>query len=248
MKHIATASRWNGSATLGDGWATFSGESGDNSPHQHLLLQLVIAHKNNVRINIVNHGEISSPALVIAANIKHQLQAGEVLLIYLDPESVLGRALTARCNNGYFLFDDSTRNALSAAACQQVGLALIKAIATHLNVPIPATETNTTSDRVERLIADLAHRAELPKTLSQFAQEASLSPSRLRHRISTIVGIPFRPYLRWLRLQRAMKYAATGASLTDAAHAAGFADAAHLSRTMRRHFGVVPRDVLRILS
>ena len=85
---------------------------------------------------------------------------------------------------------------------------------------------------------ELQQRAELPNTLSQFAKEAALSPSRLRHRLVEIVGMPFRPYLRWLRLQRAMKFIAGGASLTEAAYAAGFADGAHLSRTMRRHFGI----------
>jgi AraC-like DNA-binding protein len=32
----------------------------------------------------------------------------------------------------------------------------------------------------------------------------------------------------------------TGASMSSAAHAAGFADAAHLSRTSKRMFGISP--------
>jgi len=229
---------WNGKAELGEGWATFLGTSGDNSPHQHLVLQLVIALKNNVQINIASQGDIASPAVLIAANIKHQLQPGDVILIFLDPTSVLGHALTQRCKNGYLLLDETIRNTLSSEAHHRHGFDLVQAIATHLNVAMPRTGSSTASDRVERLVLELAHRAELPKTLSQFAKEAALSPSRLRHRLSAIIGMPFRPYLRWLRLQRAMKYFAAGASLTDAAHAAGFADAAHLSRTMRRHFGI----------
>jgi AraC-like DNA-binding protein len=36
---------------------------------------------------------------------------------------------------------------------------------------------------------------------------------------------------------------AAGGSLTDAAHEAGFADSAHLSRTFRRMFGVAPSSL-----
>jgi AraC-like DNA-binding protein len=48
-------------------------------------------------------------------------------------------------------------------------------------------------------------------------------------------------------LARALQAAARGLSLTDAAHEAGFADAAHFTRTMRRHFGVTPGSMLRSL-
>lgn len=238
MTITPSSSAWRGKAQLGDGWATFSGHSGDNAPHQHLAVQLVIAYKKNVHINIADGGDIAAPAIVVAANIKHQLMPDELLLVYLEPESVLGHLLTARCKSGYLLLDDNVRDALSAAAQQQEGRGMIQAIAKQFGMSMEQANANTATDRVERLITNLAHRAELPRTLNQFAIEASLSPSRLGHRITSIVGIPFRPYLRWLRLQRAMKFAAAGNSLTQAAHAAGFADAAHLSRTMRRHFGI----------
>ena len=47
----------------------------------------------------------------------------------------------------------------------------------------------------------------------------------------------------WLRLERAVAVFAAGGSLTDAAHAAGFADSAHLSRTFRRMFGLAPSSL-----
>ena len=238
MKQASTPSSWQCKALLGDGWATFSGHSGDNAPHQHLAVQLVVAHKKNVRINIADQGEIESPAVVISPNIQHQLLPGMGLLIYLGPESVLGHALTQRCVNGYLTLDDSTRKRMLTAALNKHGLGLIHAIATCLSLSMQQPIANTAPDRIEQLLASLPHRSELPKTLHQLAIEACLSPSRLRHRIVSIVGLPFRPYIRWLRLQKALKLATSGYSLTQAAHAAGFADAAHLSRTMRRHFGI----------
>ena len=49
-----------------------------------------------------------------------------------------------------------------------------------------------------------------------------------------------RQYLLWTRLYSALGELARGASLTEAALEAGFADAAHLTRTFRRMVGVVP--------
>jgi AraC-like DNA-binding protein len=65
------------------------------------------------------------------------------------------------------------------------------------------------------------------------------------HVFTESVGVPIRPYIRWLRLQRACGEMMKGATVTQAAHRAGFADAAHLSRTARRLMGTKPRDLIR---
>ena len=49
-----------------------------------------------------------------------------------------------------------------------------------------------------------------------------------------------RPYILWRRFLRVWELLSTGASLSSAAHAAGFADAAHLTRTSRRMFAFAP--------
>jgi AraC-like DNA-binding protein len=50
------------------------------------------------------------------------------------------------------------------------------------------------------------------------------------------------------RLHRAGRSLASGASLAEAALDAGFADQAHLSRSMRRAFGVTPATVAALVG
>jgi AraC-like DNA-binding protein len=76
--------------------------------------------------------------------------------------------------------------------------------------------------------------------LGQVAAAVGISASRLGHLFSDELGLPFRAYVRWARLQRAIDHARQGSTLTDAAHAAGFADSAHLTRVCHEMFGLAP--------
>ena len=80
-------------------------------------------------------------------------------------------------------------------------------------------------------------------SLESLAERAGLSPSRFMHVFTESLGVPLRPYLLWLRLQHAAGRLLAGESATEAAHAAGFSDAAHLSRTFRRILGTTPREI-----
>ncbi|WP_328411922.1 helix-turn-helix transcriptional regulator [Nocardia sp. NBC_00403] len=81
-----------------------------------------------------------------------------------------------------------------------------------------------------------------PIRLAELADAVHLSESRLAHVFSAEIGLPFRPYLRWLRLQRAVELLAAGHALTAVAHSAGFADSAHLTRVCRSMFGAPPSE------
>ena len=72
-----------------------------------------------------------------------------------------------------------------------------------------------------------------------------LSPSRYAHLFTTEVGLPFRRYLLWRKLNRSMQAFGRGATLTDAAFEAGFADSAHLTRTFHQMFGIPPSVMMR---
>ena len=75
---------------------------------------------------------------------------------------------------------------------------------------------------------------------AELARGVGLSSERLRHLFKEQMGLPMRRYVQWLRLLRALTQALGGASMTQAAVDAGFADAAHLTRTSRRMFGLPP--------
>lgn len=76
--------------------------------------------------------------------------------------------------------------------------------------------------------------------MEEVAAEAFLSPSRFRHLFVEQTGRALRPYILWRRFLRVGALSTTGESLSTAAHRAGVADAAHLTRTSRRMFGFPP--------
>jgi AraC-like DNA-binding protein len=81
------------------------------------------------------------------------------------------------------------------------------------------------------------------QSLAALAKVAGLSEGRFMHAFTESVGIPLRPYLAWLKLQRAAAAIVTGSTLAEAAYGAGFADAAHMTRAFKRMFGVRPSEL-----
>jgi AraC-like DNA-binding protein len=98
---------------------------------------------------------------------------------------------------------------------------------------------------VRRVLSHLRdQRAVLPDvSLKTLAGIAGLSRSRFMHVFTESVGVLLRPYILWLRLQRAACDLMQGTSVTSAAHRAGFSDAAHLTRTCRRMLGATPSEL-----
>jgi AraC-like DNA-binding protein len=74
---------------------------------------------------------------------------------------------------------------------------------------------------------------------------AFLSPTRFAHLFKDQVGLPFSRYMLWRKLTRAMVAIASERTIAAAAHAADFADAAHLTRTFYQMVGMAPSALMR---
>ena len=92
--------------------------------------------------------------------------------------------------------------------------------------------------RAERLLGIL--RDNPACSLPQLARKLRLSYTGTSHHFSRAVGLPFRSYRLWLKYFTAADLRFKGGSLTKIAHAAGFADSAHLSHMWQASYGLSP--------
>jgi AraC-like DNA-binding protein len=222
----------------------YLGPGATAAKHQHHALQLVWSPEKPILLE-TSTGSVQTHAALIPANREHSLSAtGQRLLVLLvERHGGLGRAL-------------------HQVACAADALDLAERLQS-VAFPEASLSSHELMRWSETLVAALGHadkrqalstairlaihyvEQQLPTTpsLAGAAQNASISPTRLTHRFTSEVGIPFRRFVLWSRLKRAAQEAATS-NLTEAAHAAGFSDSAHLSRTFRAMFGLAPSLVL----
>jgi AraC-like DNA-binding protein len=77
-------------------------------------------------------------------------------------------------------------------------------------------------------------------SLQELARELRLSYTGTSHYFSRVVGLPFRSYRLWLKYFTAADLRRGGGTLTKIAHASGFTDSSHLSRTWQASYGLSP--------
>jgi AraC-like DNA-binding protein len=173
----------------------------------------------------------------------------EILLVFVDPEGDVGAALRAANADPVRLLDGATtarlRAALPPGALDQAAVAAaLPKLLEILGADVPARKRmHPAVRRALEIINSLPAREQL--SLERLAERVKLSPSRLQHAFRDSVGLPLRPYVLWARVLRASEATLQGEPLTAAAHTAGFADAAHMTRTFRRMFGVTPSEMRR---
>ncbi len=81
--------------------------------------------------------------------------------------------------------------------------------------------------------------------INELAAGIAMSPSWLQHNFRAQLGVPIRRFRTWFRLKASALFMQRGASLVDAAMAAGFYDQSHFSNAFREMFGIQPGVVFR---
>lgn len=233
------AQPWSGSAQLSAGFGVFRGPIGDSALHAHYAHQLVIALEGEVGVAFPT-GPLRSAGMAVPAGLPHCVCAEEALLIYLDPLSAEGAALFSPKPTAALPLEPALCSQLLAAAGK--GQPLRPVLRRAFSLPSPSAPDSRMAAVAEALRARVADGG---IGRLQLAELANLSPSRFSHWFVEQTGLPLRSYRKWLRLEMALHRLAHGGNLTVAAHAAGFADSAHLSRTFRDMFGMNPAALLR---
>lgn len=223
--------------------------------HAHHAVQVTLGLRGGFTLESREQQISGAAAAAVAPDTEHAFQGEHVVVhLFVDPEGRLGRDLQRALFAAAPLvaIDASRLGDLPAkllaefeAGTQddrpliELGRALIAQLA-------PGSERDERPEaRVRKMLAWASERLDTQVSLSDAAAHVGLSSGRARHLFVESTGLPFRTYLLWLRLMRAVSLFSAGESLTDAAHGAGFSDSSHLSRTFRRMFGIAA-DSLRV--
>lgn len=173
------------------------------------------------------------------------------LMLFVDPESSEGSWLSATLRHDITMIPmerlDPIEPALRTLVERPEEVADIAALVRQcLSLLRPGlAPTRRLDARVTAVLDVIRDSDELRMSLDQAADTACLAPTRFAHLFKDQVGLPFSRYMLWRKLTRAMVAVASESTIAAAAHAADFADAAHLTRTFYQMIGMAPSVLMK---
>jgi AraC family transcriptional regulator len=220
--------------------------------HAHQAMQLVVASAGDHNVRGSDSDAWSTFSITaIATQQPHAIDvtgSDYGAVIFVEPETREGRAITQRCASGITEVGTSSLREISDAMFgawlnerKDETVANARRLVATLGATVDRAEV--TDPRIMSAIVYINQHLDRAITLDEVASYACLSPSRFRHVFVEQTGVGFRPYLLWRRFLLVWELLMKGGSLSEAAHAAGFADAAHLSRTSVKAFGFAPSGI-----
>ncbi|MBD2837996.1 helix-turn-helix transcriptional regulator [Pseudomonas sp. JM0905a] len=207
-------SPWQGALWMARDFCLLDGVAGSARPHAHYAHQALLAKATPLRLTL--EGEPCGGRFLLVESMRaHAIEdpSQDVVAVYAEPLAFSPATLRQMLADAPADLE-ALAGLLLAAPRQRLDLRIAKALAT-----------------VDALLEEKVSAAAL-------AQRACLSLSQLERLFSDQVGLSVRRLVLWRRLRLALRLALEGESLTRAALDAGFADAAHFSRTMRATFGI----------
>jgi len=242
---------WAGKLFLAPGLVLYIGGGGPADRHAHHAVQVVWARDGELEVEVDGRPRTRVRATIIPANTTHVFDASALPLMLMLVDAygqrgtelnrlaldAVGEDIANRFDETRASFPDTDLSPSEAAAWSQTALAALGVATSETRAPSRQTR------RAITYIEQALDAASVPR-ITEAAELASVSATRLTHRFTLEIGLPFRRFVLWMRVKRAVLASRNGGGLTEAAIAAGFSDAAHLSRTFRAMFGLSPSMVL----
>jgi AraC-like DNA-binding protein len=224
----------------------FLGTGITNAPHRHFTASLIFGVDGPFAFRSGRGPWRTAEAIVTGPNLLQSMdtRGSQVVIMQVDPETdAYVRLAQLFAEHGNVIEPDPAIAARLAATVRAMTKDDAFDAARVWNLALESLggewqRPHVLDPRVTQVL-DIIKRA-FPKAppVPKLAAAVGVSPSRLLHLWKDAVGIALRRYVLWLRLRHVVACVAIGRSLTEAAHEAGFADSAHLSRTFRSMFGL----------
>lgn len=221
--------------------------------HAHHAIQIVVALEGEGAIAGKEDVWRKGQGFIVRPDAVHSFNCNGALgaMLFVDPESAEGTWLGNSLRRDITIVS-GPRLASSAQELRkfieqpfesmEIG-ELIRHCVQALSPGVPPARR--LDPRVTTVLNAIRERDDLHISLESAAQKAFLSPGRFAHLFKEQVGLPFSRYMLWRKLTRAMVAIASERTISAAAHAADFADAAHLTRTFYQMVGMAPSVLMR---
>jgi len=226
---------------------------GEVPPHSHHAIQLSLMLDGAAAIRTTDGMWREGRGIIVRPDVEHSFnaQGGTGALIFVDPES----------GEGIWLQSVLTEDITFAPPARLQGC--LDELRTFHERPLESMDvgdlvrhcvaafcagappSRRLDERVTKVLKKIRESDELRMSLEEAAEVVHLSPGRFAHLFKEQLGLPFRRYMLWRKLTRAMLGIGRGSSIAEAAHASDFADAAHVTRTFHQMFGIPPSVLMR---
>lgn len=237
----------------GGGFLLLGRSEGIVRAHAHHAIQIVIALDGKPAIRADGTDWQTGEGFIVLPDVRHSFDGRGAVsaMLFMDPESNEGDWLRATLMQP-ITFVHGARIADCGLALRKFYERPLDGMDTHTlvrhcvqSLAVGAPPSRRSDPRIARSLRSINESADLRLTLEEVAATVFLSPSRFAHLFRQQVGLPFRHYVLWRKLARAVLAIGRGETMTDAAQAADFADAAHLTRTFNSMFGIRPSALMR---
>jgi AraC family transcriptional regulator len=221
--------------------------------HAHHAIQIVIALDGIAAICGSDGEWQEARGIVVRPDAEHSFDCNGALgvMVFVDPESSEGAWLSTWLRQDITIVPDTRLDSMVPELRRFVeqpdefaDIAALVGRSIHGLRPGLAP-TRRLDPRVTRVLDAIRASDDLRMSLDRAADKACLSSTRFAHLFKDQVGLPFSRYMLWRKLTRAMVAIASEGTIAAAAHAADFADAAHLTRTFYQMVGMAPSVLMR---
>lgn len=226
---------------------------GEVAAHSHHAIQIFVAIDGKAAIRQTGGPWSEARGLIVRPDIEHAFDARGATgaMLFVDPESTEGAWLQTGVAEDITLVPD-----VRVQHC-------VSALRTFLERPLESMEvadlirhcvrafyagvppTRRLDPRIASVLAAIRESDELRMSLEAAAELVHLSAGRFAHLFKEEIGLPFRRYMLWRKVTRAMLAIGKERTLAAAAQRGDFADAAHLTRTFYQMFGIPPSVMMR---
>jgi AraC-like DNA-binding protein len=216
-----------------------------STPHAQHGAGLLVGLDGDVIVTATGRPPVRARVIALPPDVLHAAHGeGPGVGLLYDPELVPHVAGYTRMRGGAFAVEGRLAARLVDAATQHrasLGRAdVLAGLAQEASRWI--ADASPPRRRLDRRVARLLDALRAPELDRRAAGEGEVSAAHLRALFVRDVGVPIRVFRLWRRLLAAVE-ALARVDATCAAHAAGFADLAHFSRTCRRMLGFSPTEL-----